>query len=173
MMIKCPECGKEISSKAVSCPHCGCPISAAQSKVVDAEVEPLKEEAKKESVQPQQTVSNCDSQIQQYESEIKSCQHKRTVMITWGSILSALSIIGIIVFTILLALGLARELPNADANPELAGRLVGIVVFYYCMIILFAFAITGGIALIVVGAVSNTVKIKKRENKIRQLRENK
>lgn len=24
-LIKCPECGKEISDKAISCPHCGCP----------------------------------------------------------------------------------------------------------------------------------------------------
>jgi uncharacterized membrane protein YvbJ len=27
-MIKCPECGKEVSSKAVSCPACGNPINA-------------------------------------------------------------------------------------------------------------------------------------------------
>ena len=25
-LIICPECGKEISSKASSCPHCGCPM---------------------------------------------------------------------------------------------------------------------------------------------------
>lgn len=25
-LIKCPECGKEISNKAASCPNCGCPI---------------------------------------------------------------------------------------------------------------------------------------------------
>ena len=25
-MIKCPECDREISDKAVSCPNCGCPI---------------------------------------------------------------------------------------------------------------------------------------------------
>ena len=25
-LVKCPECGKEISDKAVSCPNCGCPI---------------------------------------------------------------------------------------------------------------------------------------------------
>lgn len=25
-LIKCPECGKEISDKAGNCPHCGCPI---------------------------------------------------------------------------------------------------------------------------------------------------
>lgn len=26
-LIKCPECGKEISDKAGSCPGCGCPLS--------------------------------------------------------------------------------------------------------------------------------------------------
>ena len=27
VLIKCSECGKEISSKAKSCPNCGCPIN--------------------------------------------------------------------------------------------------------------------------------------------------
>lgn len=26
-LIKCPECGKEVSDKAVACPNCGCPLS--------------------------------------------------------------------------------------------------------------------------------------------------
>ena len=31
-LIKCKECGKEISDQASSCPHCGCPINpSAQS----------------------------------------------------------------------------------------------------------------------------------------------
>lgn len=30
-MIKCPECGKDISDKAAACPNCGCPISGATS----------------------------------------------------------------------------------------------------------------------------------------------
>ena len=25
-LIKCPECGKEISDKAISCPNCGLPL---------------------------------------------------------------------------------------------------------------------------------------------------
>ena len=28
-LIKCPDCGKEISSRAISCPNCGCPINNA------------------------------------------------------------------------------------------------------------------------------------------------
>lgn len=31
-LIKCPECGKEISSEAKACPHCGKPIPRAQRK---------------------------------------------------------------------------------------------------------------------------------------------
>jgi hypothetical protein len=27
-LIKCPECGKEISDKAAACPNCGCPIGS-------------------------------------------------------------------------------------------------------------------------------------------------
>lgn len=30
-LIKCPECGKEISDKAATCPNCGCPISEKSS----------------------------------------------------------------------------------------------------------------------------------------------
>ena len=25
-LIKCPECGQEISDQATSCPNCGCPM---------------------------------------------------------------------------------------------------------------------------------------------------
>lgn len=36
-LIKCPECGNEISDKAAACPHCGCPInnpSDDQEKII-------------------------------------------------------------------------------------------------------------------------------------------
>ena len=32
-LIKCPECGKEISDKAGACPHCGCPIGNATQPI--------------------------------------------------------------------------------------------------------------------------------------------
>ncbi len=37
-LIKCPECGQEISDKAVACPNCGCPISGEASPVSSAPV---------------------------------------------------------------------------------------------------------------------------------------
>ena len=39
-LIKCPECGREISDQAVSCPHCGFPLS----KIKESEEERKKEE---------------------------------------------------------------------------------------------------------------------------------
>ena len=33
-MINCPECGKEISSRAKTCPNCGCPIGAGSGEAV-------------------------------------------------------------------------------------------------------------------------------------------
>jgi len=30
-LIKCEECGKDISDKAFTCPNCGCPISSNYS----------------------------------------------------------------------------------------------------------------------------------------------
>jgi len=32
-LIKCPECGKEISDLATQCPHCGCPSNKWQNVV--------------------------------------------------------------------------------------------------------------------------------------------
>ena len=32
-LIKCPECGKEISDKAAACPNCGAPVESKKIKV--------------------------------------------------------------------------------------------------------------------------------------------
>lgn len=31
-LIKCPECGEEVSEKALACPKCGCPINQTESE---------------------------------------------------------------------------------------------------------------------------------------------
>ena len=33
-LIKCSECGKEVSDKAASCPNCGAPIKALTNDVI-------------------------------------------------------------------------------------------------------------------------------------------
>lgn len=43
-LIKCPECGKEISDKAIACPHCGFPIeknSTEQKKIITDQPMPI------------------------------------------------------------------------------------------------------------------------------------
>jgi hypothetical protein len=32
-LIKCPDCGKQVSSSASSCPNCGCPIANRPTNV--------------------------------------------------------------------------------------------------------------------------------------------
>ena len=49
-LIKCPECGKEISSSAASCPNCGYPIRGPLPKAAsysDEEIDKLKSELKR------------------------------------------------------------------------------------------------------------------------------
>ncbi len=52
-LIKCKECGKEISDQAISCPHCGCPLKTEKIKyktetdLSDEEVIEMLDEAEK------------------------------------------------------------------------------------------------------------------------------
>ena len=41
-LIKCPECGKEISDKASNCPNCGCPIGSTTEQTSTVEVQQQK-----------------------------------------------------------------------------------------------------------------------------------
>jgi len=41
-LIKCPECGRDVSDSAVSCPHCGHPISSNNKTVVQLDSAPGK-----------------------------------------------------------------------------------------------------------------------------------
>jgi hypothetical protein len=34
-LVRCPECGGEVSNQATACPHCGAPIAAVLSDNVD------------------------------------------------------------------------------------------------------------------------------------------
>lgn len=36
-LIKCKECGKEISDKATACPHCGCPVQTTDEAKVEVQ----------------------------------------------------------------------------------------------------------------------------------------
>ena len=34
---KCPECGREVSSRANACPYCGCPVSEVITQQKDSD----------------------------------------------------------------------------------------------------------------------------------------
>jgi hypothetical protein len=46
-LIKCVECGKDVSTLAKSCPHCGCPAPAAELQRVDVSISPFSPEAER------------------------------------------------------------------------------------------------------------------------------
>ena len=56
-LIKCSECGREISDKASSCPHCGCPVAGTEELVDKAVVEKEDSEEEKEELQLETTKS--------------------------------------------------------------------------------------------------------------------
>lgn len=43
-LIKCKECGKEISDKAVACPHCGCPVQMENDAKTEVQNKPTVED---------------------------------------------------------------------------------------------------------------------------------
>lgn len=58
-LIKCPECGKEISDAAVKCPNCGYPVKAEQKK--------------KEKENKNQKLVECPECHNMVESQYKTC----------------------------------------------------------------------------------------------------
>lgn len=139
-LIKCPECNKEVSSDAVFCPHCGKPLKAIEAEVIDNNKEP--------------------EQIVNYRNEIKTYQSRRTIMITIGIILAVLGF-GLIIASIIIYVNEMIKL--TETNLDGLGGAIGA---YLGMVLSGSFMLMGGTALIVVGAVTNSIKIKKRENKI-------
>ena len=160
-LIKCPECGKEVSSSAVNCPHCGYPLSQSDKAPVKK-----KEEAKPAEKEVPANVNN-EELIKQYEKEVAILSRRRSVMLTWGIIASVISLVAIIVFSCLFSYEVVKQ---AYAEPIDPAKLTGLSLLYFCLIFLFAFIFEGGLVLILVGTIPNSIKITKRENKIRELR---
>lgn len=76
-LIKCSECGKEISDKATTCPNCGAPIESMNNSI-ESSVSPIPEEPKKSK------------------KERKKGSCLKTILIVFG-VLIVLSVIGNII----------------------------------------------------------------------------
>ena len=152
-LIKCPECGKEISNSAKSCPHCGYPLDKEQ---------PVKQEVVDETKQ----FSNEPEEIKRYRREIDICRRRRVVMVTIGSVLAGLSLVLIILLAVFYYRAVIDLAMSHYSDPETI-RITNAIVWYVFGIVMASLVMTAGMVLIVVGAVTNSVKIKKRENRIR------
>lgn len=84
-LIKCPECGKDVSTYADACPHCGFPIKKEAQKPI-AKVEKLVTDYPK---------PKSSSWVEKWKSKA------RTARITW-TLLFVASVVGLIVSLILL-----------------------------------------------------------------------
>ena len=74
-LIKCPECGKEVSNKALACIHCGCPLETGVDNVEKNTMEESSLETASdvqvEEVE-EQSVSGVEEEIKQEESDVNN-----------------------------------------------------------------------------------------------------
>ena len=151
-MKLCNHCHKTFKNDASFCPFCGSKLEdVIEQEVVDT---PFEERAR-------QTTDTAED-IERFKQEILSCIGRRTGMIVSGSVMAGLSLVLMILFAVLYmnALRAFYQYPGYGYTGP-----IGLYVF---LIVMCSFIMTGGITLIVVGAVTNSVKIKKRENRIRR-----
>lgn len=69
-LIKCPECGKEVSDKAIACIHCGYPLDAANSSAV----EPINTESRGKNTDYPKCPS-CGQALQEIDTGVYHCSH--------------------------------------------------------------------------------------------------
>lgn len=84
-LIKCPECGKDVSTAADSCPHCGFPIKKETSKPAEKVEKPVTDYPKPKS----------SSWIEEWKSKA------RTTRIVW-TLMFVASVVGLIISLVLL-----------------------------------------------------------------------
>lgn len=72
-MIKCTECGKEMSDKASVCPNCGCPIEDIKAKLGEIEAE---QEAKNKAKEAEKRARKL---LQKQNVSVKKKQEKQSL----------------------------------------------------------------------------------------------
>lgn len=84
-LIKCPECGKEISEKAFTCPHCGYPICDKSLKESDAQ----------EDVEDKKTIEVNNDIISKYNNTAPKNSSATAIILIIIFVLALLGIIGL------------------------------------------------------------------------------
>ena len=120
MLIKCSECGKEISDKASACPNCGCPIEIILN-IINQEISKEKiENENYQTINSNQTI--CDSNINTNKYENEKKQNKNTKLDTGEKVIV---IITAIVFSVMLGFFL-----QLGVQGTLALTFVVTIIFY-------------------------------------------
>ncbi len=171
MLIKCPECGKEVSDKANFCPHCGCPIPH----------EEVKEETKAEETKSQpvelETVNDNYNQFDENKREVRRLEAsiarlyriRRIILAValpvmgLGLLLTILGIVEYPAYTNYYYYDTYLEMWYTDYRYYMAlAGAVELIVFGIVLIV------AGGVALILRSALTNG-KIHARKQKMRDL----
>ena len=117
-MIKCPECGKEISDKAEKCPNCGCPMEEIKKIVSDDDYQ-------------------AEQQYQDMLNRLKARENKKSVSIAKSYDFVGRMIVGIIyivVSCLVLFQSCAAQLSNSITGEGIDGA-IGFLLFLYLLVI--------------------------------------
>lgn len=110
-LIKCPECGREVSDKALSCPNCGYPISQAPfERAMDFETYPLVQASEQRETQPLgEKIPSSDKT----DCGVDKKKKDRRAVLIFAAIMSALLALGIISDP---SRGMSRHSPTTNTS---------------------------------------------------------
>ena len=93
-LIKCPECGREVSDKALSCPNCGYPISQDPLEwAMDFETYPLVQASEQRETQP---LGEKNPSSDKTDCGVDEKKKNRRAVLIFAAIMSTMLALGII-----------------------------------------------------------------------------
>ena len=180
MTLYCSKCGKQIPENAKFCPYCGeeVVINRGNPNAVEVKPEDVKQEVIESPAAAEDEVKSSardeyfehkDELIAKYEDEIKTFESRRRGMAIPGGIILGVFLIATIVFFFLFykeLLDWAIDVNDPDFMENLPTRA-----YTYLMLVSVCSVLSeGGLALLLVGIIPNSIKITKRKNKIDQMK---
>ena len=121
-LIKCSECGKEISDKAGICPHCGCPIKIVPNSVQPSNV--LSQNVSPTNIPTNNTFSGFNQSTNMPHVDVKLIKEKGK----WATAKLVIGIVSLVLFVLIGFQSCAAGLSNTlSSNGETSGSS-GIIV---------------------------------------------